>query len=53
MTKYKYLKKLWERLSYYVNMGYWDKANNISNKIDEQKQSHRLANFFACVFHAR
>lgn len=53
MTRYKELKKLWERLSYYIYMGYWPKANNICNRIDELKEGHKIANFFAWLFHTR
>lgn len=49
---YKELKELWYWLGFYIWVENWRKASEISNKIDELKEEHRIINFFAYTFHA-
>ena len=49
---YKELKELWDWLGFCVWVGNWRKASETSNKIDEIAKNHKIANFFAMMFHA-
>ena len=51
MEIYKKLKELWDWVGFCIWVGNWRKANETFDKIDELKKGHKLANFFACMFH--
>lgn len=52
METYKELKELWDWAGFCIWVGNWRKANETFDKIDELKKGHKLANFFAYIFHA-
>lgn len=52
MTVYKELKELWDWLGFCMWVGNWRKVNEKYNEISKLKEGHKVANFFACLFHA-
>lgn len=49
--KFKYASELWNYLSYCIFMGDWDKARNISERIEVFTAEHPIIGFFARWLH--
>lgn len=51
MKIYKELAELWDWAGFCLWVGNYRKANETFDRIDKLKEGHRIANFFACLFH--